>query len=86
MKYPIILLCAAALTSGAALAGEKPASSAGDTFKQLDQDSDGRISATEAEANPSVAANFRTLDGDSDGFVTKREFRRNTQPKPDREY
>jgi Ca2+-binding EF-hand superfamily protein len=83
MKYHIILLCSAALASGAALAGDdKSVRSADDTFKELDQDSDGKISQAEAEANATVSTHFATLDGNSDGYVTKREYRRNTLPKP----
>jgi Ca2+-binding EF-hand superfamily protein len=89
MKYQIILLCSAAVASSAALADEKSMASANDTFKELDQDSDGKISQAEAQANTTIANSFTTLDGNSDGFVTKREYRRNTMPKaksPDRSY
>lgn len=81
MKYQIILLCSAALASGAALADDKSMRSADDTFKELDQDSDGKISQAEAEANASLSSNFDKLDGNSDGYVTKREYHRNTMPK-----
>jgi Ca2+-binding EF-hand superfamily protein len=82
MKYQLILLCSAALASGAALAGDdKSLRSADDTFKELDQDSDGKISQAEAEANKAVSGSFDSLDGNSDGYVTKREYQRNTMPK-----
>jgi Ca2+-binding EF-hand superfamily protein len=83
MKYRIILLCTAALVSGAALAGEdKSIRSADDTFKELDEDSDGKISQAEAEANSTLSTSFTMIDGNSDGYITKREYRRNTMPKP----
>jgi Ca2+-binding EF-hand superfamily protein len=83
MKSGLVLLFSAALLATAALADDKPAaSSAGDVFKSLDADGDGKISKSEAESNQSFAGSFDRLDGNKDGFVTKREFQRNTRAKP----
>ena len=83
MKTRVILLCAAAALSTAALADDKPdARSAGGVFKTLDADGDGKISKSEAAANENFSSHFDALDGNSDGFVTRREYQRNTMPKP----
>lgn len=82
MKTRLIVLCAAALLSTAALADDKAESKgSGGVFATLDTDGDGKVSKSEAEANHSFAANFDKLDGNSDGFVTKREYQRHTLPK-----
>jgi Ca2+-binding EF-hand superfamily protein len=87
MKYELIALCSAALLSTAAVAGDPDAKkNSSEIFKTLDADADGKVSKEEASANASFANNFSTLDGNSDGVVTEREFRRNSMPKPDRQY
>jgi Ca2+-binding EF-hand superfamily protein len=87
MKYPIVLLCSAALLSTAALAGEeKSKEGANATFETLDADADGKLSRDEVSGNSSLSGNFAALDGNSDGFVSKREFQRNTMPKPRSSY
>jgi hypothetical protein len=81
MKYQLVLVCSAALISGAALANDDKASGKAGTFETLDTDSDGKLSQEEVAGNDGVASNFAALDGNSDGFISKREFRRNTMPK-----
>lgn len=46
-----------------------------DTWTQLDVDSDGRISADEADADAGFDAGFAAMDSNGDGFVTDAEFR-----------
>jgi len=85
MKNQWVLLCAAALVSTGAVAGddkEKDKSGSQGTFKTLDTDADGRISQQEASADSTLASNFSTLDTNADGYVSEREFRSNTMPKP----
>jgi Ca2+-binding EF-hand superfamily protein len=84
MKYTLIVLCSAALTSVAAVAEDSNRKKdSTDIFKTIDADADGKVSKEEAAANSSFANNFSALDGNSDGFVTEREYRRNTMPKKD---
>jgi len=83
MKTRLILMCAAALLSTAALADDKmEEKGSGDAFKALDTDGDGKVSKSEAAANEHVANSFDKLDGNSDGYVTKREWQRNTMRRP----
>lgn len=83
MKGPLTILCAAALLSGAAIAGDDDKSDGkGSSFASLDADSDGKISKDEASGNASLTASFDKLDSNADGYVSKKEFRRNTMPKP----
>lgn len=83
MKTSLAILCAAALISGAAVAGDDEKRDAGrSSFASLDADSDGKISKDEASGNASLSASFDRLDSNSDGYVSKKEFRRNTMPKP----
>ncbi len=44
------------------------------SFRKLDRDSDGRLSALEAAENPKVAAAFATADKDNDGYLSQEEF------------
>lgn len=82
MKYALIVLCTAALTSAAALAEDSSRTKEPtDLFKTVDADADGKVSKEEAAANSTFANNFSALDGNSDGVVTEREYRRNTMPK-----
>lgn len=46
-----------------------------DVWARLDADADGRISATEADADAGFDSGFPVMDGNSDGFVTDAEFR-----------
>lgn len=88
MKSPLVLLCSAALLSTAALAAEdtQPSNTKTDSFASLDADGDGKVSKDEAAGHEEIVNAFDKLDRDRDGFVTKREFRRNTMPKPKPSY
>ena len=44
------------------------------TFESLDTNADGRISASEAQASPSLASKFTMLDKQNKGYITKEEF------------
>jgi hypothetical protein len=81
MKYPMIVLCAVALTSTAL--AEDPSNTKGstDVFTTVDRDADGKVTKEEAATNASFEKNFAALDGNSDGVVTEREYHRNTMPK-----
>lgn len=53
----------------------------GATFESLDKDSDGRISKTEAAANPNVTEQFARYDKNGNGFIEKEEVTAtNTSP------
>lgn len=88
MKSHLVFLCSAALLSTAALAGDDTQRTkvSGDSFASLDADGDGKVSKDEAAGHEEIVNNFDRLDKDRDGFVTKREFRRNTMPKPKPSY
>ena len=66
---------------------EQPAqpaeSSGGTTFESLDKDSDGRISKTEAAANPSVTEQFSRYDQNGNGFIEKEEVAATNTPPAD---
>jgi Ca2+-binding EF-hand superfamily protein len=46
-----------------------------DLWTRLDVDGDGRISASEGEAEASFNTDFSAMDTDEDGFVTETEYR-----------
>jgi len=46
------------------------------TFKKLDADSDGRVSAIEAANDTAVATGFTKADADKDGYLSKDEFKK----------
>ena len=46
-----------------------------DLWTRLDADGDGRISASEGEAEASFNTDFSAMDTDEDGFVTETEYR-----------
>ena len=46
-----------------------------DLWTRLDADGDGRISATEGEADASFSTDFAAMDTDDDGFITATEYR-----------
>ena len=43
-------------------------------FESLDTNADGRLSSSEAQVAPTVAAKFSTLDKQGKGYVTKEEY------------
>lgn len=47
----------------------------GNWWKDADTDGDGKLSATEANANAGLSSRFATIDLDKDGFVTNDEYR-----------
>ena len=49
-------------------------SSAGGAFARLDTNHDGKLSATEAAADPKVQAMWKKLDANNDGTVSEAEF------------
>jgi Ca2+-binding EF-hand superfamily protein len=55
-------------------AEDKSMSSAEETFKSLDKDSDQRLSKSEAANDKSLARTFAYLDADGNGFLTMREY------------
>ncbi len=79
MKKILIAGTLAALTAGAALANEPTSATSMDpaaTFKSLDTDGNGRISESEARANPELAAGYRNAVSDASGGMTAEEFAR----------
>jgi hypothetical protein len=48
--------------------------SAADTFARLDTNHDGKLSASEAAADPKVQALWKKLDTNNDGMVSQAEF------------
>ena len=66
------VMLAGAATLAAANDASMGASSKG--FKDLDVNSDGRVSTTEAQAHMQLNENFRTADADGDGYVSQTEF------------
>ena len=82
MKYPMLVLCAVALTSTALAEDPSSTKSSGDLFTMVDADGDGKVTKEEAATNASFEKNFDALDGNSDGVVTEREYQRNTMHKP----
>lgn len=62
-------------SQGAAHAAGHSAVVQRDTWTRLDADADGRISATEADADAGFDSRFTAMDGNGDGFITDAEFR-----------
>ncbi|MCI0621925.1 MAG: EF-hand domain-containing protein [Acidobacteria bacterium] len=52
--------------------GDRPGPGAGERWKQLDQDNDGRISRSEWKRDEQA---FSRIDSDNDGFLTQDELR-----------
>jgi hypothetical protein len=50
------------------------------SFRRLDTDNDGRISALEAAQNPRIAAAFTKADKDKDGYLSREEFESLSSP------
>lgn len=84
MKRTVLLCLTVLLALGAALAQEGPANpdpgrprghrgrAVGERWKQMDQDSDQRISRSEWKGSSDA---FDRLDADKDGFLTRQELR-----------
>ena len=45
------------------------------TFEQLDTNRDGKLSFSEAFANPTLSNNFNLIDSNADGFLSLAEIR-----------
>lgn len=60
---------------GAANAASNSAVVQRGTWSRLDSDGDGRISATEADADAGIDGSFSAIDSNNDGFITDAEFR-----------
>lgn len=54
------------------------------SFESLDTNSDGRLSSTEAQASPAVAAKFSTIDKQGRGYVTREEYQMQARMGSDR--
>ena len=54
------------------------------TFESLDTNADGRLSSSEAQASPSVAAKFSTIDKQGRGYVTREEYQLQAKMGSDR--
>ena len=79
MKQVLIAGALAALVAGAAFANEPATATSMDpaaAFKSLDTDGNGRISESEARANPELAAGYRNAVSDATGGMTVEEFNR----------
>ncbi|MBC7945068.1 MAG: EF-hand domain-containing protein [Burkholderiales bacterium] len=79
MRNKIVLVVAAILASGLAVAGDKASGAAGRsaTWDQVDANKDGYVSRDEARAlvpAMSPAMDFMTSDKNSDGRVSKDEY------------
>ena len=78
MKRAILLGALSALAISAAFANEPTnTATAGDpsvTFKSLDTDGDGRISQTEASANPELSSAYSGAVSDASKGMTQQEF------------
>ena len=64
----------AASSSNMSNSGATGTSSADSTFARLDTNHDGKLSASEAKADPKVERLWKTLDSSNRGSVTKSEF------------
>ncbi len=58
----------------AALIGASAWAADAGSFEALDKDRDGVITASEARADPSVAARFAAADKNQDGYLSRAEF------------
>ena len=56
-------------------ASRAPTASPDTAMTRLDTDKDGRVSSTEANADPTFDSGFSAMDNDGDGYVTDAEFR-----------
>jgi len=80
MKFARIILVAgsaAVLAAGSALAADKQAKKDDDPgFNQLDRNSDGELSRTEAARNAYLVKRFKEADRDGDGKLSRFEYLR----------
>lgn len=67
------LLVAAALVSGVSFAAG--AAKGTDSWKTLDKDGDGSVTAEEAAGNADLNAHFSTLDKNADGKLSAEEYK-----------
>lgn len=78
MKLPILAGALAILATGAAFAGEpvsnSPSANPSDTFKSLDTDGNGRISAVEARKLDALHAGYGEAVSDSNKGMSMDEF------------
>lgn len=74
MKAVKFVLPLALLTAmGAAHAASESGESVSPSFKDMDQDGNGRITREEANATPGLELNFDQLDANADGVLTREE-------------
>jgi hypothetical protein len=69
MKRLVLGLMAASLAT-AAMANTM----SDDSFKNLDTNADGKLSASETSATTGLSSSFRTADNDRDGFLSRAEY------------
>jgi hypothetical protein len=65
---------AARRTGGNQEAEKAPTASQDTAMARLDTDKDGRVSSSEASADPTFDSGFAAMDADGDGYVTDAEF------------
>lgn len=70
-RAAVAALAMLAFASGAALAQNKPV---GNSFEELDKNSDGKVSLDEASANDKLFTVFKGLDANHDGALSKAEY------------
>jgi Ca2+-binding EF-hand superfamily protein len=70
-RAAVAALAVLAFANGAALAQNKPA---GNSFEELDKNSDGKVSLDEASANDKLFTVFKGLDANHDGALSKAEY------------
>jgi hypothetical protein len=80
-KYQLLFAVGALSIAGASMANlavaDEPVQSAAAstaTFSALDADKDGRISPSEASADPKIADQFVAADTNKDGYLDPAEF------------
>lgn len=58
-----------------------------ENFKEMDKDSDGKLSKAEVDASDRkhLKKNFATIDANSDGFITKQELKAYKASRPRKE-
>ena len=74
MRYSKLVLASLAIVAAVATLRALAAEPAQATFDALDKDKDGVITASEARANPAIAARFAAADKNQDGYLSRAEF------------